>query len=495
MSRRLLLIASVFLASHAALAANDVTFKFYRANTPGQAWTQSDCTMVEEYLNSFSTLWGQVNKQCSLLSKTSVGSSFYQMSVVFQYQNTTLGELGVKMINATFADRKYWDGLIKAIAVGCSGYAYMQSRIGDDVIKEYAVCSEQGAFPDKSVFNGDCDEEMLIKANSCSPPPPSPLPPNPPPPVPSPPSLPSPPLPRPPPGPPSPSPPPPSPPPPPPSCIVQFYVKRGTGGFESANCEVFKKYLSIIYPQMLDMNFVCNIYNDRTTLGLYSLVRNEGIVKSLRNYFVAESFYARVIASIYSLKCGDAYGFYDSCNSANNAVYDAGNVDLMYCPPPSPMPPPPPFSPPPPPLSPPPPPSPVPPVPLPPSPAPPPPSPSPPPPMPTVEFMFYGTKDNSLGKRISKNLNSYFNLTSSNASVASYISAGSSQFIVVQTQLSYGSKFNATATSIEFLTRMSKVKCGVTVSVKDSWGEKIFGCFNGIRALCCKAPPPKPKQS
>lgn len=485
----LLTLLGALLNTQAFGYYNTATFDLFRIN--GNAWNVNDCNNVIDYMRPFSYVWGQIGKDCRYKTYTSNMFNLSAMTVAFNYVEGGLGKDGVNYLGATFSNRFIWNDFVNRAGLGCGGYAYMRVVANGTIAYEHAVCSENGLFPDPSVYNGVCNNRLIIESNSCSPPPPSPSPPSPPPSPPPLPPPPSPPGPYPPPIPPSPSPPPPLPPPPPPSCVIQVALRRGTGGFRDTECGAFARYLNIIYPPMNGMNFVCDVYGGSTAIGLYSLVKDEGAVRKLRDDFKGKTFYASIVSSIYALKCGDAYGFYDTCDVANNYEFNASNVESMFCPPPPPLPPPPPVSPPPPPPKPPSPPfpSPKPPV--------PPPSPSPPmprPPLPQIQFTFYGTDDASVADRMNASITSYFHLLGTGNQVVTYFALeaveGDNSVVMVAT-LNPGANFTMNDILINYLVIMSQVPCGVDISSYDSWSssEKTYSCAKGINVLCCRPPP------
>ena len=259
---------------------------------------------------------------------------------------------------------------------------------------------------------------------------------------------------------------------------------------------------------MNGMNFVCyvntgslvsgsslveggSLVSGSSSIDLYSLVIDETVVKALRADFVSKPFYANVIATVYGLSCGDTYGFYDTCNSVNNYVFDSTNVDVLYCPPPPPTPPPPPRSPPPPPPFPPVPPSPSPPLPSPPSPSPPSPFPPLPPPFPTLTFFFYGTDDINIGQRFTSALEDYIqivNIDGGKRSIVNYDASLLEEGVILTVRLGYGTNFTLTNTAFSYLVYMADVPCGVQVSLKDV----MYSCNSGVNTLCCSPPPPHP---
>lgn len=476
-----------------AICTNVAQINLYRVNSQ-VSWSALDCANVITYLQPYISAWGNVNKDCSYTNFASSSSTLSKMILVLNYTDPSQGNVGVKFLGAAFLNSWNWNNMLSKVNIGCGGYAYMKIIENGNINQEYPVCSVYEDFPDNSVYKGKCS--ILLQDNSCSPPPfpppsppPSPFPPLPPspPPLPNPPSPPSPPLP--------PSPPPPQP-NPPPSCLVQLYMKRSRP-FANEECNNFGRYASQVYTTLNSSRYVCDIYNNGRTIGLYYTFNDVTQTANLRNEIISKVLYSNIITSIYALTCGDKYGFIDYCNISNN--YEYINSYTMSCPPPPPFPPPPPTPPPPPPPNPPIPPFPPPPPPFPPPPLPPPPLPPSPPPFPTITFTFYGTNDTLIMKRFNSSLTRYFNILS-NVKIMNYSSnlQTEEQKIEATFYLSYGANFTVTPIVMDYLVYITKVPCNLYITSQDTWSvqnlseTKVHSCITGVTTLCCPPPSPKP---
>lgn len=414
---------------------HDTTFNF----------NYQDCRIVNEVLNTYTFNNQSFIHTCHItntqnnIQNTSILSIFPTYEA--QYQLTNID---------------FWNFLLKnslAYKIECGAYAFTS---GPNFI--YAVCSEQGPFPDQNKFIGICND--TINNNLCfSPPPPSPPPPSPPPlpPSPSPPSPPNPP----PPYPPPPMPPaPPLPPSPPMECLFEVFVNKSIP-FDNADIDIVCQQLATITDTYIQKIFPysCVTSANNTMVSIYSTTIQTDIIEAFNN-----NNYLSLAPSLFDLKCGDAYGINDFCQQ-NSSIFDTWN-----CPPLPPKPPPPPASPPPPPPTPPSPPSPSPSPPSPPSPSP---SPPPPPPPISMNAMFVGQNLSctEYSEDISIAFETYFNMISLEGKVSNCAKINENLYIDLELE----KEFIFTDPIVNFILFLSKVPCQTSLYINNAYS--FLACY------------------
>lgn len=491
--KNLVFTTLLLAAACTASAQNTVSISLYRGNGLPSAWGQEDCSKLRSFLQPYTASWGVTSADCEYSTQISMYRTVNRLKLNLNYPSVN----GMQYLADTFHPKELWQVLSRVMQTGCGGWALMEAKDASGTLRQrYVVCSEVGVFPDVAAFAGACDADYVLSDNACQSPPPSPPSPQPPPRPPSPSPPPNPPSPSPPPLPPSPSPSPPPPSPQPPTCITDIYMVRTGIPFTEADCASFTRSVPFIYPSLSTLHFVCDLGRPGE-LHLYTLAPNTTLASLTLSQFIGGQGYASIIASLYSLGCGDKVGFVEGCTGVQVA-FDNVNTPVGFTPC-SPPPPRPPISPPPPPPTPSPPPSPPsppPPYPIPPSPSP---SPPPPPPIPLMQFVFHNRSSNlgSVCGSFQGALQSYLNISGpyKNTTIASYKCDATQQSIFVTVGTS--SPVTLSDVAIEYISFVGGIPCDTSiVTAGSAAGIAPYSCESGIRVLCCKnPPPPRPRKS